>query len=138
LNDLARRAATILGLSVEQICAALMKREALGSTGTGDGVAIPHARVPGIGKPFGMLVRLEKAVDFDSIDDRKVDILFLLLLPENSPGGQGGGSSTSSHAPPGHCAIRTPCGTSAARLTTPRSIRAVTVPAPDPKPPQAP
>jgi PTS system nitrogen regulatory IIA component len=51
-------------------------------------VAIPHARVPGIGKPFGMLVRLDKAIDFDSIDGRKVDVVFLLLLPANVQGEQ--------------------------------------------------
>ena len=83
LRELAQRAAAMLGLPVEEISAALLKREALGSTGTGGGVAIPHARVLGIGKPFGMLVRLDKAIDFDSIDGRKVDVVFLLLLPAN-------------------------------------------------------
>ena len=78
----------MLHLPVEEISAALLKREALGSTGTGGGVAIPHARVPGIGKPFGMLVRLDKAIDFDSIDGRKVDVVFLLLLPANVQGEQ--------------------------------------------------
>jgi PTS system nitrogen regulatory IIA component len=77
LNELARRAAERLGLSTEHIAAALFKREALGSTGTGAGVAIPHARLDGISKPFGMLVRLDKAIDFDAIDHRKVDLIFL-------------------------------------------------------------
>jgi nitrogen PTS system EIIA component len=81
LNELARRAAERLGLASEHIAAQLFKREALGSTGTGDAVAIPHARLDGISKPFGMLVRLEKALDFDAIDLRKVDLVFLLLLP---------------------------------------------------------
>ena len=88
LRELAQRAAAMLGLPVEEISAALLKREALGSTGTGGGVAIPHARVPGIGKPFGMLVRLDKAIAFDSIDGRKVDVVFLLLLPANVQGEQ--------------------------------------------------
>ena len=83
LRELAQRAAATLGLPAEEISAALLKREALGSTGTGGGVAIPHARLPGVGKPFGMLVRLAKAIDFDAIDGRPVDIVFLLLLPAN-------------------------------------------------------
>lgn len=86
LNDLAGRAAASLGLPAERIFAALSKREALGSTGTGAGVAIPHARMPEVAKPFGILLRLEKPIDFESIDQRKVDIVFLLLLPEKAPG----------------------------------------------------
>ena len=88
LNDLAQRAAATLGVSSDQVSAELLKREALGSTGTGGGVAIPHARLPGFVKPFGVLVRLAKAIDFDSIDGQPVDIVFMLLLPTNSPGGQ--------------------------------------------------
>ena len=93
LLDLAQRAATILGLPAEQVSAALLKREELGSTGTGAGVAIPHARLPGIGKPFGLLVRLDKArldkaIDFDSVDGRKVDVVFVLLLPASAQGEQ--------------------------------------------------
>jgi PTS system nitrogen regulatory IIA component len=88
LLDLAQRAATMLGLPAEQVSAALLKREELGSTGTGGGVAIPHARLPGIGKPFGLLARLDKAIDFDAVDGRKVDVVFLLLLPANAQGEQ--------------------------------------------------
>jgi nitrogen PTS system EIIA component len=88
LRDLAQRAATTLGLSAEDVTAALLQREALGSTGTGGGVAIPHARLHGIKKPFGMLVRLDKAIDFAAIDDRKVDVVFLLLLPAEAQGDQ--------------------------------------------------
>jgi nitrogen PTS system EIIA component len=88
LRDLAQRAAAALGLSAEDVTAALLQREALGSTGTGGGVAIPHARLPGIKKPFGMLVRLDKAIDFAAIDDRKVDVVFLLLLPAEAQGDQ--------------------------------------------------
>jgi PTS system nitrogen regulatory IIA component len=88
LRDLAQRAATMLGLSAEDVTTALLQREALGSTGTGGGIAIPHARLAGIKKPFGMLVRLDKAIDFASIDDRKVDVVFLLLLPKEAEGDQ--------------------------------------------------
>jgi PTS system nitrogen regulatory IIA component len=60
----------------------------LGSTGTGGGIAIPHARLAGVARPFGMLVSLAKAIDFDAIDGRPVDIVCLLLLPTNSQGEQ--------------------------------------------------
>jgi PTS system nitrogen regulatory IIA component len=88
LQELARRAAAQLNVPGDVIAGALLKREALGSTGTGSGVAIPHARLAGIDKPFGMLVRLAKPIDFDSIDSRPVDIVFLLLLPEKAQGAQ--------------------------------------------------
>src|SRR5262249_41964035 len=88
LGELARRAATALGLPADQISDALLKREDLGSTGTGGGIAIPHARLAGVARPFGMLVSLAKAIDFDAIDGRPVDIVFLLLLPTNSQGEQ--------------------------------------------------
>jgi PTS system nitrogen regulatory IIA component len=86
LQELARQAAAALDLDPDAVSSALLKREELGSTGTGGGVAVPHARLAGVDKPFGMLVRLAKAIDFDSIDGRPVDIVFLLLLPEKSQG----------------------------------------------------
>lgn len=88
LQELARRAATTLGLDADAVSSALLKREELGSTGTGAGVAVPHARLLGIDKPFGMLARLSKAIDFDLIDGRPVDIVFLLLLPQKAQGAQ--------------------------------------------------
>jgi PTS system nitrogen regulatory IIA component len=86
LRDLAQRAATALGLPAEDVTAALLRRETLGSTGTGGGIAIPHARLAGVKKPFGMLVLLDKAIDFAAIDERKVDVVFLLLLPADAQG----------------------------------------------------
>jgi len=88
LRDLARRAAGVLQLNEDTIAQALLKREALGSTGTGAGIAIPHARLEAVSKPFGMLVRLAKAMDFDAIDGRPVDVVFLLLLPAEPRGEQ--------------------------------------------------
>jgi PTS system nitrogen regulatory IIA component len=85
LHDLAQRAATMLGLPAEEVSVALLKREELGSTGTGGGVAIPHARLPSVARPFGLLARLDRAIDFDAIDGKKVDIVFLLLLPAAAP-----------------------------------------------------
>jgi PTS system nitrogen regulatory IIA component len=86
LQELAARAASALNLDANLISIALLKREDLGSTGTGDGVAIPHARIPDLKKPFGTLVRLKHAVDFDAIDGKPVDIVFLLLLPAQPQG----------------------------------------------------
>lgn len=81
LQELAARAASVLNLDANRILTELLKREDLGSTGTGGGVAIPHARIPDLMKPFGTLVRLKHAIDFDAIDGKPVDIVFLLLLP---------------------------------------------------------
>jgi PTS system nitrogen regulatory IIA component len=87
LNDLASQAAAAVNLPVDRISSELLKREQLGSTGTGGGVAIPHARLPELKKPFGMLVRLSKAIPFDAVDEQPVDIVFLLLLP-TAPAGE--------------------------------------------------
>ena len=84
LQELADRAANSLSLPADRILSELLKREKLGSTGTGGGIAIPHARIPGLNKPFGILVRLRQPIDFDAIDGQPVDLLFLLLLPVTS------------------------------------------------------
>ncbi|QIJ77544.1 PTS transporter subunit EIIA [Methylobacterium sp. NI91] len=82
LEDLARRAARSLDLDADTILAALIRREGLGSTGVGDGLALPHARLETVRKPFGLLARLrEPPLDFDAVDERPVDLVFLLLLP---------------------------------------------------------
>src|SRR5271169_3936501 len=84
LQELADRAANTLSLPVDRILSELLKREKLGSTGIGGGIAIPHARISGLKKPFGILVRLKHPMDFDAIDVQPVDLLFLLLLPVSS------------------------------------------------------
>ena len=81
LQELAAKAAAGLGLPVEAIASWLLKREDLGSTGIGRGVAIPHARLPDLQRPFGLLAKLKQPVDFDAIDGQPVDIVFALLLP---------------------------------------------------------
>lgn len=83
LQDLAARASSALNLDANLVAVELLKREALGSTGTGEGVAIPHARIPDLIRPFGTLVRLKHAIDFEAIDGKPVDIVFLLLLPQS-------------------------------------------------------
>lgn len=81
LQTLAQKAAASLGLQADDIVSALVKREELGSTGLGHGVAIPHARLPVTRRPFGMIARLKPPVDFNAIDARPADLVFMLLLP---------------------------------------------------------
>jgi PTS system nitrogen regulatory IIA component len=64
----------------------ILKREQLGCTGIGGGIAIPHARLQNLKKPFGSMARLRKPIDYDAIDGDPVDIVFLLLLPTDSGG----------------------------------------------------
>ena len=84
LSDLARRAAAELKLDADAVANEVGKRDELGSTGIGGGVAIPHARLREIKKPFGLLARLKNPIDFAAIDGGPVDIVFLMLLPAAS------------------------------------------------------
>jgi len=88
LTDLCRRAASVLNIDADKITADILKREQLGSTGMGDGVAIPHARIADVKRPFGLLARLKSSIDFEAIDRVPVDIVFLLLLPVAPAGEQ--------------------------------------------------
>ena len=81
LQELAAKAAAGLGLPVEAIASHLLKREELGSTGIGRGVAIPHARLPDLQRPFGLLAKVKQPVEFDAVDGQPVDLVFALLLP---------------------------------------------------------
>jgi len=81
LRDLAANAAASLGLPVDHVAPYLLKREDLGSTGIGKGVAIPHARLSGLQRPFGVLAKLSQPIEFNAIDGQAVDIVFVLLLP---------------------------------------------------------
>jgi len=82
LQTLSAKAIAALGISEHAVFDPLYAREKLGSTGIGEGIAIPHTRVAGIAKPFGMLARLAKPIDFESIDEVPVDLVFVLLIPE--------------------------------------------------------
>ncbi|MEO0879848.1 MAG: PTS sugar transporter subunit IIA [Pseudomonadota bacterium] len=84
LSLLADRAAELTGLSAETIRDALLEREQLGSTGVGDGVALPHGKIDGLSKITGVLARLDEPVDFDAVDEQPVDLLFLLLAPSEA------------------------------------------------------
>jgi nitrogen PTS system EIIA component len=82
LKLLSAKAAAKAGLDAEEITKDIVRRETLGSTGIGHGVALPHARIRGLKAPFGLLARLRHAIDFEAIDDQPVDIVLLLLLPD--------------------------------------------------------
>jgi PTS system nitrogen regulatory IIA component len=84
LQDLAKRAAKVTGLHERAIFDVILERERLGTTGVGNGIAIPHGKLAGMERPHGLFARLERAIDFDSIDDRPVDLIFLLLAPESA------------------------------------------------------
>ncbi|HWA62545.1 MAG TPA: PTS IIA-like nitrogen regulatory protein PtsN [Caulobacteraceae bacterium] len=81
LSVIAEIAARSFGLKAPEVFDALLEREAAGSTGVGHGVAIPHARIPGMERLRGVFVRLEQPVDFDAVDDKPVDLLFALFGP---------------------------------------------------------
>ncbi len=81
LQELARRAGTALNLPPGEIAAALTAREALGSTGVGAGIAVPHAQLPRLAATAAFLARLERPVDYDAVDGRPVDLAFVLLGP---------------------------------------------------------
>jgi nitrogen PTS system EIIA component len=81
LQELARRAAAASNVPQEQILAALEAREKLGSTGLGQGFALPHARVEGLGGFFALFAKLARPIGYDAIDEKPVDLVFLLLIP---------------------------------------------------------
>ncbi|CAK0767534.1 Nitrogen regulatory protein [Azospirillaceae bacterium] len=84
LQELARRAAELTGESDRVILDVLLERERLGTTGVGHGIAIPHGKLPRLKQVLGLFARLDRPIDFDAIDEQPVDLLFLLLAPENA------------------------------------------------------
>jgi nitrogen PTS system EIIA component len=84
LQELSEKAAKLSGLSAREIFDALLQRERLGSTGVGDGIAIPHGKMAKCGRIFGIFARLERPIDFEALDGMPVDLLFLLIAPENA------------------------------------------------------
>jgi nitrogen PTS system EIIA component len=84
LAQLAERFASVYGLDQSGILARIEDRERLGSTGFGRGVAIPHARIAGLGHPVAAFLRLEAPVSFDAADAMPVDLVFGLLSPEQA------------------------------------------------------
>ena len=84
LQELAKHAANFTGLHEHIIFDVLLERERLGTTGVGNGIAIPHGKLAGVDRLYGMFARLESGIDFDAIDERPVDLIFMLLAPENA------------------------------------------------------
>jgi len=84
LQELSRRAAEITGIHERTIFDVLMERERLGTTGVGNGIAIPHGKLPDLKRLYGLFARLERPIDFQAIDEQPVDLLFLLLAPESA------------------------------------------------------
>ncbi|MEX1146761.1 MAG: PTS sugar transporter subunit IIA [Sphingomonadales bacterium] len=84
LLELADRASAITGISAREINDVVLEREKLGTTGVGQGVAIPHGKLKGLDRLHGVFARLPQPIDFESIDDQPVDLIFLLLAPEDA------------------------------------------------------
>lgn len=84
LQELARIASEIINEPEREIFDVLLERERLGTTGVGQGVAIPHGKLPSIDRLYGVFARLDNPIDFQSIDEQPVDLIFLLLAPESA------------------------------------------------------
>jgi PTS system nitrogen regulatory IIA component len=84
LQEIAAKAAELTGESERVIFDILLQREKLGSTGVGNGIAIPHGKLPKLNKLFGLFARLERPIDFEALDGQPVDLVFLLLAPEGA------------------------------------------------------
>lgn len=84
LQELAQHAEKIIPQAHHEILSVLLERERLGTTGVGHGVAIPHGKFPTLDRPYGLFARLNHPVDFESVDDQPVDLIFLLLAPDTA------------------------------------------------------
>ncbi|HUF46049.1 MAG TPA: PTS IIA-like nitrogen regulatory protein PtsN [Aestuariivirgaceae bacterium] len=84
LQELSNAAAKMTGLDARRVFDCLLQREKLGSTGLGQGIAIPHAKFNELDRVQGLFARLAQPVDFDAPDDQPVDLVFLLLAPESA------------------------------------------------------
>ena len=84
LQEMAVKAAKSLDVDERVVFDALLERESLGSTGLGRGIAFPHARIPNVKKVKSFFARLNSPIDFESVDEEPVDLVFLLISPEDS------------------------------------------------------
>ncbi|HEY2068470.1 MAG TPA: PTS IIA-like nitrogen regulatory protein PtsN [Rhizomicrobium sp.] len=84
LQDLAEKAAKLTGIPERRIFETLIERERLGSTGMGQGIAIPHGRIAGLPKIIGLFARLDTPIAYEAVDGQPVDLVFLLLAPEGA------------------------------------------------------
>ncbi|PZM11528.1 PTS sugar transporter subunit IIA [Rhizobium tubonense] len=86
LQLVSQKAATCLGVEEAVVLHALEARERLGTTGIGNGIAVPHAAIAGMTKPRGLIIRFAKPVDFEAIDNVGTDLVFMLLFGESGRG----------------------------------------------------
>jgi len=84
LQELARKAAEVSGMNERAVFDVLIERERLGTTGVGNGIAIPHGKMAALDRLHGVFARLERPLNFESIDEQPVDLIFLLLAPESA------------------------------------------------------
>ena len=84
LQEIAARAADLTGLAEREILDIVQQREKLGSTAVGNGIAIPHGKMPSLTRLFGLFARLDRPIDFEALDGQPVDLIFLLLAPEGA------------------------------------------------------
>jgi PTS system nitrogen regulatory IIA component len=84
LQELSQAAGKVTGLDPRSVFETLLQREKLGSTGLGQGIAIPHGKFAALAEVKGLFARLQTPVDFESVDDRPVDLVFLLMAPESA------------------------------------------------------
>lgn len=84
LQLIAEKASEISGVAEREIFEVILQRERLGSTGVGNGIAIPHGKLSGVDRIIGVFARLETPVDFEATDEQPVDLVFLLLAPEGA------------------------------------------------------
>ena len=84
LQELSQALAAQVAIDHRVIFETLMKREKLGSTGIGQGIAIPHGKVPSISRVYGLFARLANPVEFEAVDGQPVDLVFVLLAPEHA------------------------------------------------------
>lgn len=84
LQEIAKKASEVTGISERDLFDSLLERENLGTTGFGGGTALPHARIAEAKAVYGIFVRLNSPVDFGAIDGKPVDLVFMLLSPEGS------------------------------------------------------
>jgi PTS system nitrogen regulatory IIA component len=84
IQELAAKGAELTGIDERKIFETLIEREKLGSTGIGEGIAIPHGKLPSLDHIHVAFARLSKPIDFEAVDDQPVDLVFLLLAPEGA------------------------------------------------------
>lgn len=84
LQEISARAAELIGRGEREIFDVLIQREKLGSTAVGNGIAIPHGKLPKLDRIFGAFARLDRPIDFEALDGQPVDLIFVLLAPEQA------------------------------------------------------